>query len=94
MDVLLAFHAVKRQYSKSEGWLGGEHSLGNKTRGVSAASMTLEVGRVLWVVRYQIFEVVAEECFPVMCNYIVRLHCYLVYNYIKTPLSWDILSTN
>lgn len=46
------------------------------------------------MVHYEIIEVVAEECFPVMCNYIVRLHCYLVYNYIETPLSGDILSSN
>lgn len=46
------------------------------------------------MVHYEIIEVVAEECFPVMCNYIVRLHCCLVYNYIETPLSGDILSSN
>lgn len=76
------------------GGSAGEHSWGNNTGEVSAARMTLEVGRLLWAVRYEIIEVIAEGCFPVMCNYIVRLHCYLVYNYIKRPLSRDILNAN
>ena len=68
--------------------------MGRNAGEVSAASVALVVGRLLWVVRYEIIEVVAEGCFPVMCNYIVRLHCYVVYNYIETPLSRDILNTN
>lgn len=93
MDVLPAFHALKRQYSKLEGWLSRGALFGKQFWG-AAASMMLEVGRLLWVVHSEITEV-AEECYPVMCNYIVRLHCYLVCNYIgKTPLSRDIFCTN
>lgn len=57
--------------------------------------MMLEVGRLLWVVCSKMTEVVAEECYPVMCNYIARLCCYLVCNHIeKTLLSRDIFCTN
>lgn len=38
-------------------------------------------------------ELVAEGCFPVICNRVVRLHFNLVYNYLETPLWHDILDT-
>jgi len=72
--------------------LVGEHSLGSNAGEVSAAGMTLEVERLLRVIRYEIIEVVVEELqeitgFPVMYNYTARLHCYLVYNYIGSTVA-------
>lgn len=94
MDVLPGFRAVKRQHSESRGGSVGELALGNSSGAVPAASIPLELGRLLRVVHYGIIEVVAEGCFPVMWNYIVRLHCYLVCNYIETPVSRDSLNAN